>query len=208
MKRACGEIGLSTTVHGCNHPTQVVVPQMRRQILTHRTGLVFSFSLNSGRWILGCTILGCNIIGLRFCLLLLASFYVRGLDRSIHWVAAVALGMQPPWGLAAPSIHTLSFFILVAQITTNFALRVVSAFFRWSTFVSGENGKEMEIQRGLPYVRLSHQFFLILQHLPVTVTTSCQVNAVQCRECLVFPQNEFMISKATNSTDGHVLTLL
>merc|ERR1711936_1168179 len=36
----------------------------------------------------------------------------------------VALGMQPPWGLAAPSIHTLSFFILVAQITSNVALRV------------------------------------------------------------------------------------
>merc|ERR1712018_1055929 len=36
----------------------------------------------------------------------------------------VALGMQPPWGLAAPSTHTLSIFILVAQITSNVALRV------------------------------------------------------------------------------------
>merc|ERR1712018_178365 len=36
----------------------------------------------------------------------------------------VALGMQPPWGLAAPSTHILFSFILVAQITSNVALRV------------------------------------------------------------------------------------
>ena len=38
--------------------------------------------------------------------------------------AAVARGMQPPWGLAANVL-----LILVTHINTNVALRVVSAFF-------------------------------------------------------------------------------
>ena len=82
------------------------------------------------------------------------------IDPRVDWGAAVALGMQPPWGLAPTTL----FLVLVLHIASNVALRVVSDLFEWSTFVKIERErKETKVEKwGLPYVTLTHTTILWL----------------------------------------------
>ena len=111
-------------------PAQVVVLQMRRIPCQKQGKILF---LESVFFVLGLDSVFAPVLGACVIKASVPASCCSQVATSEGWIdplvefgaAAVARGMQPPWGLAATTV----LLILVANISTNVALRVVSALF-------------------------------------------------------------------------------